>query len=235
MTEEFLNWTIYFLIYSVLGYVLEVSRCSIIEKKLVNRGFLFGPWIPLYGFGVLLILVSTFPVRENVFLTFLVATFVCAVLEYSTSWVMEKIFKIKWWDYSKIYKYNLNGRICLNHCLAFGAAGPLIVYWFQPFLESLVLKIPFLPRVLIVVVFLVFFVLDVIASNYAVLKIKKTFDLEKFVGDQTNEIKRAARKIIKELFKKKRRLERKLERKRKKLQRKLEREKRKLERKLKRK
>lgn len=235
MLEVILNWVFYFILYSVVGYICEVTLSSLREKKLVNRGFLFGPWIPIYGVGTLLILIFTFSVKKNLTLTFLVSMLVCSFLEYFTSWAMEKIFNIKWWDYSKTDKYNLNGRICLRNCLAFGIGGSLIVFQFHPLVESFVSGI-FLPlKTSIIFIFLILFILDLIASNYAVIKVKKTLDFGKIVGDQTNEVKRAARKIIKELFKKKRRFERKLEKRRKKIQRKLEKEKRKLERKLKKK
>ena len=235
MTEEISNWIIYFLIYSVLGYIIEVLFCSIREQKLVNRGFLFGPWIPIYGFGMLIILISTLPVRGNFTLTFLVSIIVCSLLEYFTSWAMEKLFHIKWWDYSKTDKYNLNGRICLRNCLAFGIAGLLIIYQFHPLIESSVIGASLYAKISISLIFLIIFIADIVASNYAVIKVKKMFDVGKIVGDQTNEIKRACRKVIKELFRRKKNLERKLEKERKKLKRKLKKEKRKLERRLKKK
>ncbi|MBQ6147658.1 putative ABC transporter permease [Candidatus Saccharibacteria bacterium] len=233
MTEEIVKWILVFFIYSFLGYLIEISLCSLAEKKLVNRGFLFGPILPIYGFGMLAVLLSTQAIKDNLSLTFLISTLVCSTLEYSTSFFMEKLFHIKWWDYSKTDKYNLNGRICLRNCLAFGISGSLIVYQVQPLVGSFISLIPGIYQISVASALLVLFLVDTVASTYAVLKAKKMFDFNKIVGDQTNEIKRFARRAIKELFRRKKKFEKNLERKRKKLQKKLEKEKRKLERKLK--
>ena len=223
MTEEVLSLVLYFLIYSVLGYFIEITLCSLTEKKLVNRGFLFGPWIPVYGFGMLLVLGATFSVKENFTLTFLTSTLVCSLLEYFTSWLMEKLFHIKWWDYSKTDKYNLNGRICLRNCLAFGIAGPLIVYQVHPFFASLVALISSPVKISLASFFVFIFIFDTIISCYAVLKAKKVFDFSKIVGDQTNEIKRQARKVIKELLRRKKKVEKELKKKRKKFEKEIKR------------
>ncbi len=223
MTEEVSNLILYFSAYSILGYILEITLCSLNEKKLVNRGFLFGPWIPVYGFGMLLVLGATFSVKENFTLTFLTSTLVCSLLEYFTSWLMEKLFHIKWWDYSKTDKYNLNGRICLRNCLAFGIAGSLIVYQLHPLVSSLINLIPALVRISLASFFIIIFLFDTVISSYAVLKAKKVFDFSKIVGDQTNEIKRQARKVIKELLRRKKKVEKELEKKRKKFEREIKR------------
>ena len=223
MTEEVSNLILYFSAYSILGYILEITLCSLNEKKLVNRGFLFGPWIPVYGFGMLLVLGATFSVKENFTLTFLTSTLVCSLLEYFTSWLMEKLFHIKWWDYSKTDKYNLNGRICLRNCLAFGIAGSLIVDQLHPLVSSLINLIPALVRISLASFFIIIFLFDTVISSYAVLKAKKVFDFSKIVGDQTNEIKRQARKVIKELLRRKKKVEKELEKKRKKFEREIKR------------
>ena len=223
MTEEVSNLILYFSAYSILGYILEITLCSLNEKKLVNRGFLFGPWIPVYGFGMLLVLGATFSVKENFTLTFLTSTLVCSLLEYFTSWLMEKLFHIKWWDYSKTDKYNLNGRICLRNCLAFGIAGSLIVYQLHPLVSSLINLIPALVRISLASFFIIIYLFATLLSSYAVLKAKKVFDFSKIVGDQTNEIKRQARKVIKELLRRKKKVEKELEKKRKKFEREIKR------------
>ncbi len=211
MLTEISRYILYFLVYSVVGYILEIIICSIIEKKLVNRGFLFGPWLPIYGFGVLLTLTATNYVKSNFALTFLVAIAVCSTLEYITSWALEKIFHIKWWDYSKSEKYNLNGRICLRNCLAFGIAGCIIVYQIHPYVISIFEIIPPETEMVLAIITIIVFVLDTIASVYAVLKAKGMIDIEKIVGDQTNEIKKAARHAIRELFRRKKKIEKKIE------------------------
>ncbi|MBQ3429948.1 putative ABC transporter permease [Candidatus Saccharibacteria bacterium] len=223
MEEELIKWILFFFIYSFFGYLSEIILCSIGEKKLVNRGFLFGPILPIYGFGMLTVLLLTKNTTNNLALTFLISMVACSVLEYLTSFLLEKLFHIKWWDYSKSDKLNLNGRICLRNCLAFGIAGSIIVYQVQPLVSSFVAFFPLTLKIILAIVLLCLLIFDTVVSILAILKAKKTFDFSKIVGDQTNEVKRACRRVIKELFRRKKKLEKKLERKRKKLQKKLER------------
>lgn len=223
MEEELIKWILFFFIYSFFGYLSEIILCSIGEKKLVNRGFLFGPILPIYGFGMLTVLLLTKNTTNNLALTFLISMVACSVLEYLTSFLLEKLFHIKWWDYSKSDKLNLNGRICLRNCLAFGIAGSIIVYQIQPLVSSFVAFFPLTLKIILAIVLLCLLIFDTVVSILAILKAKKTFDFSKIVGDQTNEVKRACRRVIKELFRRKKKLEKNLERKRKKLQKKLER------------
>ena len=221
MEEELIKWILFFFIYSFFGYLSEIILCSIGEKKLVNRGFLFGPILPIYGFGMLTVLLLTKNTTNNLALTFLISMVACSVLEYLTSFLLEKLFHIKWWDYSKSDKLNLNGRICLRNCLAFGIAGSIIVYQIQPLVSSFVAFFPLTLKIILAIVLLCLLIFDTVVSILAILKAKKTFDFSKIVGDQTNEVKRACRRVIKELFRRKKKLEKNLERKRKKLQKKL--------------
>ena len=138
MLAEISKWVLYFLIYSVGGYILEVIWCSIRQKKIVGRGFLFGPWCPIYGFGSILLLALTASFRDNAILVYLTAMVGCSVIEYLTSYLLEKIFHTKLWDYTKSDKHNLNGRICMRNSFAFGFGGMVIVYALQPLVDSLV-------------------------------------------------------------------------------------------------
>ena len=207
--EIFSRWTIYFFCYAFAGYVVEIILCSFREKKLVNRGFLFGPILPIYGFGMLAILFATLPVRNDLTLTFLVAMLVCSLLEYLTSWAMEKLFGLKWWDYSKSDRWNLNGRICARNCLAFGIAGCLIVNQVHPTVELLTAQLGVLQTPLAIVLSSLF-VLDFIASAYAVEKVKHSIKLKLLPGDQTNEVKKLAGRAIAQLLTGKNYLERRI-------------------------
>ena len=233
MEEELIKWILFFFIYSFFGYLSEIILCSIGERKLVNRGFLFGPILPIYGFGMLTVLFLTKNTTDNLALTFLISMAACSALEYLTSFLLEKLFRIKWWDYSKSDKLNLNGRICLRNCLAFGIAGSIVVYQVQPLVSGFVALFSLTLEIILAIILSCLLIFDTIVSILAILKAKKTFDFSKIVGDQTNEIKRAARRVIKEFFRRKKKFEKKLEKKRKKLQRKIEKRKKKLERKLK--
>lgn len=120
-----------FYIYSFLGWLAEVILTLVKLKKFINRGFLIGPLVPLYGVGSTLIYLVLRKYENDWLVLFLLSVILCATLEYLISYLMEKIFKNRWWDYSE-YKYNINGRICLEFASLFGIGGVLIVYVFNP-------------------------------------------------------------------------------------------------------
>ena len=131
MGLSFNQWILIFLAYSFLGWVCESIWCSIGTKKLVNRGFLKGPWCPIYGFGGIIAVVATQGITAYPLLVFAVTMVACSVLEYFTGWLLETLFKTTWWDYSK-RKFNLKGRICLRNSLLFGLLGAAMVYFIHP-------------------------------------------------------------------------------------------------------
>ena len=129
--EIICKYFIYFIIYSFLGWLMEVI-CKFIElKHFVNRGFLIGPICPIYGYGVLAIIILIGNNTEDIIGVFLKAIVICSILEYFTSYFMEKLFKARWWDYSK-KKYNINGRICLETMIPFGLLGCTVIYIIHP-------------------------------------------------------------------------------------------------------
>jgi uncharacterized membrane protein len=130
----------YFLIYAMIGYVVEVLYCSTFERKLVNRGFLSGPWLPIYGIGALLILIGTFKISFNFILVFIVTVVLTSLVEYIGSWMLEKFFGIQLWDYST-YPFNIKGRICLRNSFLFGLLGLALVYGIHPFVADFVGKV----------------------------------------------------------------------------------------------
>lgn len=197
--SAFVPWILYFFVYAFIGYLLEIALCSLRDQKLTNRGFLFGPILPVYGFGMLAVLVATLPVRENLTGTFLVAMLVCSVLEYFTSWAMEKLFGLKWWDYSQSDRWNLNGRICARNCLAFGITGCLIVNQIHPVVERFITSLD-AAQTILAIILLALFLLDFVASLYAVEKVKHSIKLKLLPGDQTREVKKLAGRAIAQLL-----------------------------------
>lgn len=107
------------LIYSFMGFIVETTYVSYGQKKFVYRGFLIGPIIPIYGFGALIVLYLLRPVNNSLTLVFIFGVLSTSALEYFGSYVMEKMFNLKLWDYST-YPFNLNGRICLKNSILFG-------------------------------------------------------------------------------------------------------------------
>lgn len=124
-----------FTFYSMLGWLYESTICSLHkEKKLINRGFLLGPYCPVYGVGAVLSYLTLHAV-QNPLVIFLAAAVLCSVVEYVTGWGMETLFHAKWWDYSN-FPFQLHGRICLYGACLFGAFNVVICRWAEPTLLS---------------------------------------------------------------------------------------------------
>jgi uncharacterized membrane protein len=125
-----------FILYSFIGWAYESIYVSILEKKPVNRGFLNGPLIPIYGAGALLVILVFRHHSENVISLFISSAVLISILEYITSWGMEKMFHARWWDYST-HKFHINGRVCLDGAAVFGAFSVLLIIFLNPFINSM--------------------------------------------------------------------------------------------------
>lgn len=183
-----------FIIYSFLGWLLEIIIVSIQSKRLVDRGFLIGPVCPIYGCGALLM---TFLLEKyfNDFLAlFVFATIIGAVLEYFVSYLMEKIFKTRWWDYSN-YKLNINGRISLTSSILFGLLGVLVIHVLNQFFIGILEMIPNIILLILSIVICIVFLTDIIVSFNVISKIKK-IDLSD-AKDTTEEITAKVKEVLK--------------------------------------
>ena len=139
MLEKICLLFLLFMTYSFIGWLMEVT-CKLIEtKKIINRGFLIGPYCPIYGWGCLLITMLLNKYVDDPLVLFVMAIIICSILEYVTSYLMEKLFKARWWDYSK-RRFNINGRICLETMVPFGLLALFIMYFINPFFVSLYLR-----------------------------------------------------------------------------------------------
>lgn len=129
------KYFVWFILFSFMGWLYETIYCTISKHKWQNRGFLFGPVCPIYGVGAVAASIicsgSALPAMSDVQI-FFVCFFGSIVLEYVTSWVLEKLFHAIWWDYSKV-KFNIHGRVCLPASIGFGLAGLLVVHVILPF------------------------------------------------------------------------------------------------------
>lgn len=169
--ELVIKYILLFFIYAFIGWCIEVVAKIIDDRKFVNRGFLIGPILPIYGIGVLLILLVT-KQGDNFIIVFLKAIGVCSILEYFTSWIMEVFFKTRWWDYSQ-RKFNINGRICINTMLPFGILVLFVVYVLNPFFTYIIDHSPYVLNVIIAGIFVFFILLDFIITLKVLFKIKK--------------------------------------------------------------
>ena len=161
----------FFYIYCFLGWCFESTYVSIQHKKWVNRGFMRGPFLPLYGSGAVIMLFVTIPVRGNVFLTFLFGAVGATILEYFTGAAMEALFKVRYWDYSN-NRFNLNGHICLGTTIAWGFLTLAMVHILQTPVEAVVNAIPPRPEGIIALVVTIYIAADFSLSFKAALDIK---------------------------------------------------------------
>lgn len=134
------QWLLFFFIYCFFGWIIESSYVSMKCRHFVNRGFLRLPLLPLYGSGAILMLWVSLPVQDNLFLVFLFGMIGASILEYITGWVMERLFKMKYWDYSQ-NPFNLNGYICLGTSIAWGGLTILMTEFVHRPIEHMVLQL----------------------------------------------------------------------------------------------
>lgn len=181
-----------FIIYSFLGWIMESIVSGIGSKKIINRGFLIGPYIPIYGTGALSIIILLRPYHNDFLVLFVMSIIVCSIIEYITSYLMEKIFKARWWDYSHI-PFNINGRICLLFSIAFGFMGSIIVF-LNKYLYTYISNIPNIFALILFIILFIIFIADVIISFNIINKIKlSAYNLKK---DYSEEITEKVKKIL---------------------------------------
>lgn len=181
------KYFIYFMIYSFLGWIKEVIEKLFELRRFINRGFLIGPICPIYGYGVLGIILLVSNNTNDLLAVFLKCILICSVLEYFTSYIMEKLFKSRWWDYSR-WKFNINGRICLETMIPFGIFGTIIIYFVHPFIVNLVDKLSDVNILVISIILLIIHIIDISVSFKVMSKIKK--EIKKQSIDNTEVIRK---------------------------------------------
>lgn len=154
---------LYFVFYSFAGWLMETTYCSILEKRLVPRGFLHGPLCPIYGVGVLLMVLFFEPLAGNLFIFYVVSTVAMSAWEYFVGWFLEVTTHMKYWDYS-MYKFNIKGRICLWVCLVWGGLSYVCIFWLHPPVAHLIGLIPLLVRQILALVLFVAVVADAVIT-----------------------------------------------------------------------
>ncbi len=187
MLYKFLYLFLYFLIYSFIGWIIEVIAVYVNKRKFVNRGFLFGPYCPVFGFGALILLLIFSNHKDNPITLFIMFALYATILEYFTSYILEKLFNARWWDYSHL-KFNLNGRICLTNSILFGIIGLIFGYFLNPFIINLLDSMPTTIFYIISITVLILFIFDISITLNIVSKLKKNIVL--LSRDMTEDIKK---------------------------------------------
>lgn len=161
-----------FIIYAFLGWCAEVAFAAVNKGKFVNRGFLNGPVCPIYGVGMLIVVLCLWNLRNNLLLLFLGSAGLTTALEFLTGFVLEKFFHDKWWDYSDM-PFNIKGYVCLKFTVLWGLAASFIIGAVHRFVYMLIDKTPFVLGVILLSVFSAAFIADFTVTLTALVKLPK--------------------------------------------------------------
>lgn len=182
----------YLILYSFAGWLLESVSKTVEQRKLVNSGFLYGPFCPIYGFGAIIMILCLSSLKQNPILLFIVSFFVLSIWEYIVGIILEKIFKTKYWDYSHL-KFNIQGRVCLKNSLYWGILGLLFIKYIHPFIESYTLLIPNSLLFYINTIILIAIIVDLIISSISISSfdttVSKLNELGNTIKEKVEELK----------------------------------------------
>lgn len=195
MESEIIRIVFYFFLYSLLGWAMESIYISFGQRKLINTGFLYGPFCPIYGFGAVVLNVLLIHLQGKPLLIFTVGFIVLSVWEYFVGFLLEKIFKTKYWDYSN-NKFNINGRVCLLNSIYWGFLSVFFIEIWNPLVEGQLSKIPEDIILYIDIILTAYILIDMIlssikASNLA-KRIKKLVQLGETLKEKLEEMKRTS-------------------------------------------
>jgi uncharacterized membrane protein len=196
MGEYLINLLLQFFAFAFIGWCIEVILKYRQFHRFINRGFLSGPWLPIYGSGAVLITLSVWGLsgfESGIGTTFVISFFICGFVEYMASYILEKLFHARWWDYSQ-KPMNLNGRIWIGNLILFGLGGIAIIELANPLLNILFSHITLMARSIAAGLLTICFITDFVGSQF-IMKLVKT-GVESSEADNTEEI----REEIKLLF-----------------------------------
>ncbi len=201
MIERLETYIVLFAIYSVIGWIFEVILGILQRHKFVNRGFLIGPYCPIYGFGgvAITLLLSNFiktidstNLTDSIWISSIIIMVICGLLEYLTSYIMEKLFHARWWDYHR-FRFNINGRICLETLIPFTIMGQIILRYASPTFIDLINNINSNFLHVITGLILAIFITDISISYNLIHSFRKISNETK---DNTEEITQKVKEII---------------------------------------
>ena len=183
---SFADILIYFLLYAIIGYMLEVIYAALVLGKFVNRGFLNGPWCPIYGFGMVIVAITLRPLSANMIVLFIGSVIVTSAIEFVTGFVLEKVFHQKWWDYTD-EPFNLGGYICLKFSLLWGIACVFVVKLVLPFTDFLCKLMHNTVGAIIIFSLIGLMIADLVATVITINGIKKKMRLMESIAAKLKE------------------------------------------------
>lgn len=172
MPQNFYELVWIFIIYAFFGWCTEVSYAALDTGKFVNRGFLNGPYCPIYGCGIVIVVTILTPLKENLLLLFVGSVLLTTTLEFLTGYILEKAFHNKWWDYSD-KPFNVKGYICLKFSILWGLACTFVMEILHPAIYKLITWIPFLPGVILLIILMGIFAVDCCITVSTILKFNR--------------------------------------------------------------
>ena len=178
---------LYFFVYSFLGWCTEVAFAACKEHRFVNRGFLNGPFCPIYGFGVSMVIALLMPYRSNLILLYVASVVLVTVLEGVTGWAMDKLFHNKWWDYSKM-PLNIGGYVCLLFSLIWGAACVVIIHWVHPVVHHGLALIPKTVGVILIFFLGILLIADTCVTASAIFKFNRRLEHMERIASELHEL-----------------------------------------------
>ena len=177
----------FFIIYAFFGWCLEVAYQAVEHGKFINRGFLNGPYCPIYGVGMIIVTNILEPIKENIIVLFIGSVMLTTVLELVTGFLLEKIFSMKWWDYSD-ERFNMKGYICLKFSLLWGIACLVAVRIIHPAIAAFVGHLPYTLGRIILLILMIGFVGDMIFTICAIMKIRSRLALIEQISAEMRKI-----------------------------------------------
>lgn len=198
----------YFIVYSFFGWIMESVLKTVVQKKPVNSGFLYGPFCPIYGFGAIIMFLFLESFKNNPILLFIIGFFVLSLWEYIVGWLLEKVFHTKYWDYSE-NKFNIKGRVCLLNSLFWGFLGVVFIRYIHPFIIEKVDIIKTNDLLFFTGVLSIIMIVDLITSIIKVkninIKLEKLKEITNTIKEKIEELetkqinKEAVQQVIEEL------------------------------------
>ena len=172
MPQNFYELVWVFIVYAFIGWCTEVSYAALDTGKFVNRGFLNGPYCPIYGCGVVIVVAILTPLKGNLLILFAGSFLLTSVLEYITGFLLEKCFHNKWWDYSD-KPFNIKGYVCLKFSVLWGLACTFIMKVLHPIIYGFITWIPHLTGLIILIIIMTGFAVDMCVTVTTILKFNK--------------------------------------------------------------
>ena len=185
----------FFLIYSCLGWCLEVIYAAVSTGQLVNRGFLNGPVCPIYGFGMIIVLFTLSPLADNLLLLYLGGVILPSVLELVGGWALYKLYHTRWWDYSD-FPFNIGGYICLEFSLLWGVGTVVVMKAVHPVIAGFVEMVPQMVGFVLMCILYACYAADVVVTAFAASDLARELDALEKVADSMHAVSDAMTELL---------------------------------------